>query len=596
MSHFIYLLVSVVICSENQVDINVISDCTKVINLAKGLNVDSKQPQIFSKILTNCCSPGTFVVCDGSSGSVVEIKWQGFELDGPIIASELPKNLVNLYLGMDYDTKVKNYITGYIPDPLPESLVNFFVDENKLTGTIPAVLPEKLERLWLWNNMLTGTLPKIIPSRMISFYVDGNHLFGPVPKFPDSLRDLDLGYPDAPGVNKFTGTVEVNKPYWFHITSNHITNVVIKDPSALYDCDISYTPLKEHINEEQFRKCGKNGLFSINEIPPKTDCELVANLGYSLHLDTKRPDVMNAVNLDCCNGNTGVLCRDEKVVAINWTGLKLDGTISNELPKSLQYLHLGSGETTMNYITGTIPDPLPIGLIELFVEENKLTGNLPKLPSTLQRLWAWNNQLTGELPRELPSELIALYVDGNKMSGPVPLKFPASLAEMDLGYDGAPSKNRFTGTIELDSPVWFHINYNYITNVTIRNSKGLDDCDISYNPLKEHENDPAFKNCVKKGLYSVKDLPSTTGNSPVSTPTLEPLPGHQTQDAPDSQNNTPLLITNVLLTILICIFGAILLLLIVLSIRKHTLKTMFVENYEPIELEDQSLLESLVKK
>ena len=79
---------------------------------------------------------------------------------------------------------------------------------------------------------------------------------------------------------------------------------------------------------------------------------------------------------------------------------KFTGTIPNNWPASITLLTFGS-----NQFTGTIPNNLPSALTFLAAEFNQLTGDVPVLPSTLLELFLNNNKLTGTLRLNAPTFL-----------------------------------------------------------------------------------------------------------------------------------------------------------------------------------------------
>eukprot|EP00835_Amoeboradix_gromovi_P004010 NODE_290_length_11632_cov_0.441256.p4 type:complete len:401 gc:universal NODE_290_length_11632_cov_0.441256:11481-10279(-) len=287
------------------------------------------------------------------------------------------------------------------------------------------------------------------------------------------------------------------------------------------------------------------------------DCPKVEKLALGLHMDAKQPELMKEILLDCCF-STGIQCRDDRVAVINWSGKNLDGEILGDaipdaierlflgaenghkndiqgnipvLPDSLQYFYADS-----NSLNGTIPSPLPTELVEIVLNFNKLTGNIPyPFPAELKAFQApsnklsgpfppefneeleifsiWANLVTGKIPAIIPSKMWVLYISGNRLYGDVPSPFPDTMKYLALGNAKG---NRFTGTVQLNKPVYLALNHNYITNVVLSDASGLNYCDISYNPLLEHFDDVALAKCKKIGLYSAYSLPNTVGQSTVT--------------------------------------------------------------------------------
>eukprot|EP00835_Amoeboradix_gromovi_P005504 NODE_523_length_7257_cov_0.781922.p2 type:complete len:320 gc:universal NODE_523_length_7257_cov_0.781922:2240-3199(+) len=252
-----------------------------------------------------------------------------------------------------------------------------------------------------------------------------------------------------------------------------------------------------------------------------TDCQKVANLAKGFNMDVSAPSVYAVLQSDCCSSQK-IVCDGSKVTDIFWAGLGLSGTILGEyIPSSLESLYLGYSYVNDlgNSIGGSIP-PLPVGLLVFFADENQLSGVLPELPESLLVFAVWNNELTGGLPSRLPPNLEELYVDGNMMSGDLP-PFPQTLNSFDCGFVTQRHKNTFTGKLELYSPTWFHIYKNLIADIIIHDPISNADCDISYNPLLEHKNDPGVAECTNTNLFSAADLPNTFTSKDTFTRTYE---------------------------------------------------------------------------
>eukprot|EP00835_Amoeboradix_gromovi_P006554 NODE_795_length_4189_cov_0.531785.p1 type:complete len:401 gc:universal NODE_795_length_4189_cov_0.531785:896-2098(+) len=278
------------------------------------------------------------------------------------------------------------------------------------------------------------------------------------------------------------------------------------------------------------------------------DCLKVEKLALGLHMNIKQPELMNDITTDCCTSK-GIQCKEERVSVINWSGLTLDGEILGDaIPTSLERLFLGTIGAKKNAITGsipvlpdslqyfyadsnaltgTIPNPLPADSIEIVLNTNKLTGGIPAMPYNMKSFQAasnklsgnlpskfndeleifsvWGNLVTGKIPQVIPPKMWVFYVGGNRLYGNVPI-FPKTLRYLGLGNAKG---NRLSGAVQLSNPVYLSINYNYITNVVLEDSSFLNSCDISYNPLLEHYDDPQLAKCKKIGLYSAYSLPST---------------------------------------------------------------------------------------
>ena len=237
-------------------------------------------------------------------------------------------------------------------------------------------------------------------------------------------------------------------------------------------------------------------LLSLNTIyAVSSDCPNVIQFALDLGIQSKRPAIWTALQIDCCNAN-GVTCNvNERVDQISWPNMGLNGIIN-----------------------GTA---IPSRVTLLFLQVNQLTGSIPTaLPNGLILLSLYRNDLTGQIPSDLPNALTTLYIDGNKMSGDLP-NFPSTLEKLSLGESGNPG-NRFTGTLKLNRPDLLYINDNLITDVIILDSSRINPswCDLSNNPLLGNLNIDGLTMCIKNGLYSASLLPITKNSTTLVSTTV----------------------------------------------------------------------------
>ena len=198
------------------------------------------------------------------------------------------------------------------------------------------------------------------------------------------------------------------------------------------------------------------------------DCPNVINLAFGFNMNVKQPAIFSQLQSDCCAA-TGVSCVSQRVFLIDWYGMDLDGVIN-----------------------GTA------------------------IPSNIINLWVANNELTGSIPDMLPIGLVSLNLDINKLSGDLP-QFPSTLESLGLGWPGAPGNNHFTGTVRMNRPTYLRINYNWITDVLVQDSSSLITCDLSYNPLLSNPNLANLPMCTKTGLYSANMLPITRSAATIAS-------------------------------------------------------------------------------
>ena len=264
------------------------ADCPTLIDFARGLGMESVQPDIWSAIQNDCCdlSSPVRVTCSISPQYIIYINWAGLGLNGTINGTAIPQKLNILNLSdnklngtipnsfppeLTHINLYRNKLTGSIPSQLPDGLVRFSVWDNLLSGRIPTTLPESLTYLDLSHNQISGGIPVNLPPGLTLLHLHNNQLTGELPDFPLSLRDVWLGYSGNYG-NKFTGTLSLNFPTQIFINDNWITDVLIQNSSFIefQRCDLSNNPLLGNANIIALSACIKNGLYPASSLPNTT--------------------------------------------------------------------------------------------------------------------------------------------------------------------------------------------------------------------------------------------------------------------------------------------------------------------------------------
>ena len=193
------------------------------------------------------------------------------------------------------------------------------------------------------------------------------------------------------------------------------------------------------------------------------DCSDMINLALNLGMQSQQPAIWNALQVDCCAAS-GITCSSLRVTRIQWSNNGLNGTLNGTaIPQSTTFLSL---------------------------EDNRITGNIPLYFS---------------------DELIDLELDGNYMTGDLP-PFPSGLLYLYLGWSGS-FGNHFYGTLRLNRPLELYINNNWISNVVFQDSTALgrsgNICQLDNNPLLGNPNIANLTSCTKNGLYSANLLPKS---------------------------------------------------------------------------------------
>ena len=242
------------------------------------------------------------------------------------------------------------------------------------------------------------------------------------------------------------------------------------------------------------------------------NCPKVITLAKNLNMNLVRPSIWSQLQFDCCSAS-GVSCdATPSVVSINWNTLGLNGTLnSSSLPPNLIWLYLNS-----NLITGAIPTTWPTGIQTLYLHGNLFTGSIIALPPNVVTVWLQRNLLTGTLPNNLPASLNELHLDDNHLSGNLP-DFPAGISYLYLGWYTETIHNQFSGTLRLNRPKGFEINFNLITDIVVTDRSLLAGCNLSDNPLLGNPNLANFAVCIQNNLYSPSSLPNTKMSSIFTT-------------------------------------------------------------------------------
>ena len=154
---------------------------------------------------------------------------------------------------------------------------------------------------------------------------------------------------------------------------------------------------------------------------------------------------------------------------------------------------------------------------------NQINGTLPfnfgTLYPYLNILHLSRNLISGPISSILPSGLYDLSIRGNKMTGDLP-SFPFTLQYLYFQYSGY-SDNHFTGSLVINTPILISLNNNWITNVLVSDLSQLTTyCDISNNPLLGNLNLINLTMCNTNGLYSADELPRTITTTKSQTKTF----------------------------------------------------------------------------
>jgi Leucine-rich repeat (LRR) protein len=274
-----------------------------------------------------------------------------------------------------------NDFTGTIPGEVGQliQLTGIDLGANKLNGSVPSQLADMtaLQRLYLYSNSLSGNMHAVIKEVVLKL---------------NSLTELDLSD------NDFTGTLPGEVGQLIQMTgidlgANKLNGSV---PSQLADM----TALQRlYLNSNSF----SGNMHAVIK-------EVVLNLDSLTELDLSDNDFTGTIP-----GEVGQLVQ---MMYINLGANKLNGTIPTEFGQLCQLLYL---ELSHNILTGSVPT----GLFDwnqleyLFLGSNRLGGIISAnmLSANIMTVDLSSNKFQGPLPDIIESETVELYLDNNELTG-----------------------------------------------------------------------------------------------------------------------------------------------------------------------------------
>ena len=204
------------------------------------------------------------------------------------------------------------------------------------------------------------------------------------------------------------------------------------------------------------------------------DCPAVIRFAFGANLHVVHPTKMDSLVSNCCTSAL-VTCESNRVTIINFSSLRLNGTINGtSIPTQVYLLQLGA---------------------------NKLNGTIPRLANNLANIDFRYNKLSGPLPFPLPSASSRYFVTGNQLSGDLK-PFPTNLEFLQI------AGNRFTGKLQVSKPKQLLAYNNLITDVFVGDSSLLTivDCNLDNNPMYGNTNLTALSMCSQRGMFSLSNF------------------------------------------------------------------------------------------
>eukprot|EP00835_Amoeboradix_gromovi_P002806 NODE_167_length_16327_cov_0.361597.p2 type:complete len:1006 gc:universal NODE_167_length_16327_cov_0.361597:258-3275(+) len=457
-----------------------VSDCSEVTKLAYGLNMHISNPDLMREIEFNCCLSKKYITCD--TKNVIKIEFEDLNLNGTINGTAIPSLTQSLKLGY-------NFISGSVPENLPNSLTYLDLGCNFLSGTIPS-LPENLQTLNFVNNWLNGSIPESLPWKLNTIYASYNYLTGILPTFfPSTLASLQLSHnymhgnvPDTlpPALtyldlqnNRLDGTLPTSFPpklSYINLRDNQLHgSLPFTLPSTLLTFDVSNNFLNGNLsiipdtianlrlNNNKFRgqllmKRPYQVLIMNNHISNV----IITDSSSIYQCDVSRNPLLahkDDPGLTKCIKNNLYIADCVDVIGFA-TKLNID-LVQPIVMESIEEDCCSSAGVTCTagrvkkiewpnmYLNGTIEASfIPSDLNVLDLSQNRITGFVPEgMPSSLVNLTLHSNKLIGRVPSNLPLDLKNLDLSENLMDGSVPVTLPAGLLSLLL------RKNKLSGSL-----------------------------------------------------------------------------------------------------------------------------------------------------
>ncbi len=188
----------------------------------------------------------------------------------------------------------------------------------------------------------------------------------------------------------------------------------------------------------------------------------------------------------------GISVTGSRVTSVKLTNKSLDGTIPTTFPSSVIQLHLNENQLTgnvpdlssltsltelflqQNKLDGTItPSHFPTSLVDFQLHENDFSGSIPDLRNliSLRSLSLADNRMTGTVDdTHVPTTVTVIALQGNQLSGQIPT-FASHSALRSLYLQ----RNQLTGNIP-------DLSGTNIRNLTINNNRLAGELDASHLP------------------------------------------------------------------------------------------------------------------
>ncbi|CAL4987973.1 unnamed protein product [Urochloa decumbens] len=340
---------------------------------------------------------------------------------------------------------------------------------TELFENLPCCSPNKLQELYLADNNIHGLLPKWTGqlTSLVVLDLSQNNLTGPLPVSIGHLTSLHIL--DLSG-NQLTGHVPDEISMLTNLTSfdlSHneldgvITEKLFDSLKNLNYIDLSSNSLKIEISSKwlppfrlwyaDFSNCKMGPVFPAwlrgmvdIDVLRISNTSINDRIPHWFSSAFSKATYLNISN-NQLNGSLPENMEIMSVVELDLSSNRLSGQVPPFPHNVISY------DTSMNYLSGPLPENFGDNLLELFLFSNRITGRVTESickSEGLTNLDLSGNLFEGELPQCFGSRGI-MYLDlsNNSFSGKIPSSMQncTELHVLDL------SRNNFDGTL----PVWF---------------------------------------------------------------------------------------------------------------------------------------------
>ncbi|VAI17937.1 unnamed protein product [Triticum turgidum subsp. durum] len=433
-------------------------------------------------------------------GNLTRLK--SLDMSSNFLAGQIPAELSNLR-GLEVLDLGHNQLSGGIPPSFSElaSLAYLSLKDNQLSGPIPAVLFKNCTRLGLvdfGNNDLSGEIPLEASETILVLNLYSNRLTGKLPWWLANCTYLYmLDVEDNSLADKLPAGIIAGKQQlkYLHLSNNY--------RFSSHDGNTNLEPFFAAVsNCSQILEIEAGAVGMGGQLPTWLGSLLPPNISH-LNLELNKiegpipADMGDVINITLMNLSSNQLngtvpasiCGLPKLERLSLSNNALRGMIPACIGNATS---LGELDLSGNALTGSIPSGIGTGLVNLYLQNNQLSGEIPanRLAECIRLLHLdlSNNSLTGEVPDMVSgTDIISLNLSHNQIRG----ELPRGLGDMQQVQTIDLSWNNFSGMIspqiglcrELEV---LDLSHNLLTGVlpsSLDLLKDLKNLDVSNNSL-----------------------------------------------------------------------------------------------------------------